>query len=166
MILNCWIIVSFWRRAKHRGSAVFSDPSKRHGAKMTLLMRLAQNVTCFAVRLQPADFHDESDPRERWIVEAAPPPARAGGAGWSDKLKWMLPTAWFEQDVDDDDAEPRRRRRRCRAKRSACASLEKEEGLPTLEADQGWCTLPRLLQKCCKLAPQPPLALKTKRRGS
>jgi hypothetical protein len=74
---------------------------------MTLLMRLAQNVTCFAVRLQPADFHDESDPRERWIVEAAPPPARAGGAGWSDKLKWMLPTAWFEQDVDDDDAEPR-----------------------------------------------------------
>jgi hypothetical protein len=86
---------------------VFSDPSKRHGAKMTLLMRLAQNVTCFAVRLQPADFHDESDPRERWIVEAAPPPARAGGAGWSDKLKWMLPTAWFEQDVDDDDAEPR-----------------------------------------------------------
>jgi hypothetical protein len=133
---------------------------------MTLLMRLAQNVTCFAVRLQPADFHDESDPRERWIVEAAPPPARAGGAGWSDKLKWMLPTAWFEQDVDDDDAEPRDGDSDAAERSEALVHRSKKERLLTLEADQGWCTLPRLLQKCCKLAPQPPLALKTKRRGS
>ena len=27
--------------------------------------------------------------------------------GEADKLKRMLPTVWFEEDVDDDDAEPR-----------------------------------------------------------
>jgi hypothetical protein len=61
---------------------------------MTFMMRLAQNAISFVVRSQPADLDDESDPRDRWIGEA-------------DKLKRMLPTEWFEQDVDDDDAEPR-----------------------------------------------------------
>jgi hypothetical protein len=42
----------------------------------------------------PPTFDDECDPRDRWIGEA-------------DKLKRMLPTVWFEEDVDDDDAEPR-----------------------------------------------------------
>jgi hypothetical protein len=46
---------------------------------MSFVMRLAQNAIGFAVRSQPADLDDESDPRERWIGEAG-------------ELKRMLPS--------------------------------------------------------------------------
>jgi hypothetical protein len=82
---NCVVLGDEQSTCTGVSSVLGPGQSKRHGAKVTFMMKLAQYIICFAVRSQPDDLDDECDPRERWIGEA-------------DKLKRM-PTVWFEQDV-------------------------------------------------------------------
>jgi hypothetical protein len=171
MLLDMWIIVSFWVKRKAPGSAAYSDPSNRHGEKMTFVMRCAQNIICYAVRSQVADVDGASDPKGRWIGDAA-------------KLEKLLHSVWHEQEVDDapadgaegadsgdsgdsndeagDDGDaPRRKKRRVEkvhreiTDRTPCR-------LSKLMVSNGKQSHARWCQVCFKLAPKAPKGVNSK----
>jgi hypothetical protein len=142
MVLNMWIIVSFWVKGKAAGSAAYSEPAKRHGERMTFVMRLAQNVICYAVRSQVADLDGVDDPRGRWIGNAK-------------TLEELLTTVWHEQDISEANSGGA-------SGRSDVSGARSRENTHREVHNRKPCVLARVrtakrhCQVCYKLAPPPP----------